>query len=135
MTADLRCLRIRFGGRGPPLQLLGRHGGRRSRTWRWSHRRHDSDERLIYDGDASVRTDDVEKLNHIARTHSDAAVTGAFADEAFFRCAVNIDVTAVSVRVLRFQAAKPKDSRDNGIAPGRVRHQDFAGAPPIFEDG
>ena len=47
--------------------------------------------------------------------------------------AQNVDVAAVGVRVLRFEAAEPQDSSDNRIAPGRIRDQDFARAPAIFE--
>jgi hypothetical protein len=35
---------------------------------------------------------------------------------------------------LRFQSTQPENSRNDWIATGRIRQNDFAGAPPTLED-
>src|SRR5205085_10066549 len=47
---------------------------------------------------------------------------------------VNVNVAAVGIRVLSFQAAQPENAADDRIAAGRVRDENFASRPAIFED-
>src|SRR4030095_5352692 len=56
-------------------------------------------------------------------------------DQPFFRCAVNVDVAAKRIDVLRFASSQPKDARDDRIATGRICRHDFARADSILEYG
>ena len=121
--------------------LVGRHGGRPStrrvcfrhlagRIQGWQSR----GEREIDNRYLRTATDDLVKLNDVARTHADTAVARRSSDVSFFRCAVNINGARVCIRILRFAAAQPKNTGHNRVASRCINGNDFARAPSILED-
>src|SRR5262249_14434106 len=55
-------------------------------------------------------------------------------DQPFFRCAVNVDVAAKRMDILRFASSQPKNARDDRVTTGRIWRNDFARSGPILED-
>ena len=47
---------------------------------------------------------------------------------------MDVNVAGERIRILRFAAAQPDDSRHNRIATRRVYRNNFTGAAAIFED-
>src|SRR5439155_14274071 len=83
----------------------------------------------------SLRADNVVKLNYIPGPHPDASETGRLSNVPFLRCAVNVNVAAVGIRVLRFASPQPENAGHDWIAAGSIRDQDLASATPVLEDG
>src|SRR5881392_2651890 len=48
---------------------------------------------------------------------------------------MNINTTLKSMRVLRFKAAQPNDTRGYGVAPGSIGLQNFASESTVVEHG
>jgi hypothetical protein len=46
---------------------------------------------------------------------------------------VNVNISGERVGILRLEAAQPENARDNGVAAGGIRRDDFTGAAPILE--
>src|ERR1043166_9178617 len=100
-------------------------GGRRDR--------HDGFERFVYDRDFGPPTDDIVKLNDVARTHAHASVAGRPANISFLGRAVNVNEAAVGIRILRFPSPQPKNSRHNRITARRIRRKNFTRRPAVLE--
>src|SRR6202035_1829483 len=66
------------------------------------------------------------KCGNVARLHSNTAIAGWLADRLLLRRPMNINTTLKSVRVLRFKAAQPNDTRGYGVASGSIGLQNFA---------
>src|SRR6059058_4204007 len=76
-----------------------------------------------------------KKRGHIVGPHSDATVAGWTPDHFLLGRAVNVNASAKSMRVGHFQTAQPNDAGDNGITPGRIRLENFAGPVAIVKHG
>jgi len=76
------------------------------------------------------RRDPVAQGGHIDRTHPDATEACRTAEQIFLRGAVDINSTVIGIPVSGFGSFQPEDPRDDGIPPGGVRLEDFAGGPP-----
>src|SRR5260370_21963880 len=74
-----------------------------------------------------------KKRGHIVGPHSDTTVAGWAPDHFLLGGAVNVNASAESMRVGHFQTAQPHDACDNGITPGRIRLEYFAGPPAIVK--
>lgn len=77
--------------------------------------------------------DGVEEPDDVARGHADAAETGGGAESGLLGCAVDVDVATVGVSVPTFLAAEPQDAGHDGIAPGGIDGNDFAGGSAALE--
>jgi hypothetical protein len=124
-----RCrLRLLLGGRFLVLHNQGVSGWRRSRLWHFG-------QSIGNDLHQCPQWDLIVQHGDVAGLHSYAAVAGWTSDCLFFRCAVNVDTAMKSLRVLRFKAAQPDDPRGHRIAARSIWLENFAGQPPIVEDG
>src|SRR6266487_1033288 len=75
------------------------------------------------------------KHGNVGGFHSDATVARRTPDCLFFRRAVDVDAAVKSLRVLGFKSAQPNDPRSHRIAARSIWLENFAGQPPIVEDG
>src|SRR5205814_1346102 len=75
------------------------------------------------------------KCGNVARLHPNTAIAGWPTDRLFLRRPMNINTTLKSMRVLRFKAAQPNDTRGYGVASGSIGLQNFASESTIVEHG
>jgi hypothetical protein len=73
------------------------------------------------------------EIDDVDRAHANATVAGWPANVPFFRRAMNVNVAAKRVSVLRLHSAQPDDARYNWIASRRVDGDDFAGSAAVFK--
>src|SRR5262245_16691298 len=105
----------------------------RSHRMTRSHTGNCADERRVHDCDRRANSDDVVQLDDVAGAHPYAAVTGRRSDSRFLRRAVNVNVSRKCVPILPFESTQPEDSRHYRIPTRRVRENNLASAPPVFE--
>src|SRR4030095_2174465 len=101
----------------------------RNETW------YCADERRVHDRYCRAHPSDIVQLNDVAGAHPDTSVARWHSDKPFFWCAVNVNIPAECISVLRFASSQPKNARDNGIATWRIWHDNLARANPILEHG
>src|SRR5437667_1868619 len=65
--------------------------------------------------------------------HPDASIACRRSDQPFLRRAVDVDIPRERVGVLRLESAQPENARHDRIPARRIRQDDFASTPPIFE--
>jgi len=88
----------------------------------------------VDDRHLSARADLTVKIDDVERSHANATIACRTPDISLFRCAVNVNVAAVRVRVATFFAAQPDDTGDNRIASRRIYRHQFASPASIFEN-
>src|SRR4029077_9057498 len=92
-----------------------------------------SSERRVHDSNRGASSYDVVQLYDVARAHPDASITRSRSDTLLLRRAVNVNISGERVGILSLQSAQPENARDNGVAARRIRRNDFASTPSIFE--
>src|SRR3984893_19468627 len=74
-----------------------------------------------------------KKRGHIVGSHSDTTVAGWATDHFLLGGAVNVNASAESMCVGHSQTAQPDEACDNGITPGHIRLEYFAGPAAIVK--
>ena len=119
-----------------PATALAHHKRRRvfrSHRMTRSHTGNCADEWRLHDRDRCADSDDVVQLDDVAGAHPYAAVAGRRTDSRFLRRAVDVNVSRKCVPILPFESTQPEDSRHYRIPTRRVRENNLASAPPVFE--
>ncbi len=92
-------------------------------------------ERLSGDEDPRADANCVVERHDVCRAHANTTETRNRSDITLLRRAVDIDVAAKGVPILRLDAFEPEDARDDRITSGRIDGQDLPRRATRFEDG
>ena len=92
-----------------------------------------SGERHVHYRYCGADSHDVVQLYDIVRAHPDTSVTRRRTDFPFLRRAVDVNVPAERVRVLRFESTQPENPGYDRITTRRVGLDNFPGASAILE--
>src|SRR5436853_6803037 len=74
------------------------------------------------------------KGGDIGGFHSNTTVAGRPGDRCLLRRAVNVGAPVISMRVSSFQTAESDNAGDDGVAPWRIRLQNFAGETAVVKN-
>src|SRR5262245_10764341 len=94
-----------------------------------------ADEGRVHNRYCRTHADNIVQLNDVVGAHPDTSVARRHPDKPFFRRAVNVDIPAECISVLRFASSQPKNARDYGIATGRIWQDNLARPNSIFKHG